>query len=84
LSTKQRVVIRNGIDIEAYRSTGNRLEILREYNIVGQFVALGLASQWTRMKGIEDFFKVMKNLDKKRLLYLLEVGLRGCREGILI
>jgi putative colanic acid biosynthesis glycosyltransferase len=76
LSRKRHVIIRNGIDISTFTPRGNRQDVIRKYNISGNYIILGVANKWTGRKGIDDFLKIMKYLDKETMVVLVGEGLK--------
>lgn len=62
-------VIHNGIDVEIF--TPMQTEIKDRYGINGKKVILGVASEWSSRKGIQDFAKLADVLDKNYQIVLI-------------
>lgn len=65
-------VIYNGIDLNIFHPTKTDFE--EKYNLQGKYVILGVASEWTDRKGLKDFIKLEKMLDRTKYRIVL-VGL---------
>lgn len=67
LKEHQIKVIQNGINLEVFKPSSNLYEIRRKYNILNEFIILGVANVWTVSKGLQDFIKLnsyIENTDK--------------------
>lgn len=54
-------VIRNDIDTTVFKPTYSNFR--KDYNLEGKKILLGVASEWTKRKGINDFIKLSKMLN---------------------
>jgi glycosyltransferase involved in cell wall biosynthesis len=62
-------VINNGIDLDVFKPT---LSDFREkYGLENRFIILGVASEWTRRKGLEYFIELSKILSDKEAIVLV-------------
>lgn len=68
------VHIDNGISPEVFKPLGNCAETKERYNVGGKFLVLGVASEWTERKGLNDFIKLSMVLPKDKYGIIL-VGL---------
>jgi glycosyltransferase involved in cell wall biosynthesis len=55
-------VIYNGIDLNVFTRLNNSQEIKRKYNLTGKKIILGVASIWSKRKGLSDFIELSKSL----------------------
>ena len=62
LKDSQMQVIHNGIDTNLFRPQVT--DIHQKYGMVGKKIVLGVASEWSRRKGLEDLLKLVKLLPK--------------------
>ena len=62
LGTFPTQVINNGVDTSEFKPR-KHIELSEKYNLTGKFVILGVASPWTRNKGLYDFIELRKHLD---------------------
>lgn len=53
--------IQNGIDLSVFRPTESN--IAEKYGLQGKRIVLGVASAWSKHKGLEDFFRLAQMLD---------------------
>lgn len=67
--------IHNGIDTSIFKPQNNGIEIREKYDINKKFMLLGVASPWTRKKGLNDFIQLSKLLKKDEIIVL--VGLNN-------
>lgn len=65
-------VIYNGIDLDVFHPTKKYLEELPRLN--NKYLILGVASEWSERKGLQDFLKLANILDKNKYQIVL-VGL---------
>lgn len=65
-------VIYNGIDLDVFHPTKIYLEELSRLN--NKYLILGVASEWSERKGLQDFLKLANILDKNKYQIVL-VGL---------
>lgn len=62
-------VIHNGIDLNTFQPTASKFR--ERYGLEGKTVILGVASEWTRRKGIQDFFRLSNMLDDSYRIVLI-------------
>lgn len=62
-------VINNGIDLNVFHET--KSEIKKKYGIANKSVILGVASQWSERKGLRDFIRLSRMLDKRYQIVLI-------------
>lgn len=56
--------IYNGIDLKVFKPCNDRMEVLTRYNIdCDKRIILGVASVWTKQKGLNDFYLLASKLD---------------------
>ena len=67
--------IHNGIDTSIFEPQNNESETRAKYGISKKFVILGVASPWTRKKGLNDFIQLSKLLNDDEIIVL--VGLKN-------
>jgi glycosyltransferase involved in cell wall biosynthesis len=58
-------VIHNGLDMSLYNP--HKSNLCEKYNVVNKRVILGVASEWTKRKGLEDFVILWQELLKSEL-----------------
>lgn len=63
-------VIRNGIDTEVFKPVQDS-GVREAYNIGGRNIILGVASIWSREKGLDDFVKLDSMLDRDKEVIVL-------------
>ncbi len=63
-------VINNGIDIDLFHPVKQKT-IREKYNIQDRFIILGVASDWSPRKGLNDFIKLSKELDSTYCIILI-------------
>ena len=56
-------VIHNGIDINLFKPQG--IDIQSKFGLEGKKIVLGVASEWTKRKGLNEFFKLAEILPKE-------------------
>lgn len=64
-------VIQNGIDINIFSPQINNQIIESKYKISEKFVILGVASTWSRRKGLEEFIKLDSFIDNNSKIILV-------------
>ena len=74
----------NAIDSNIYKPTFGNFRI--EHNLQGKFIILGVASTWSKHKGLSDFIRLSQELDNEYAIVL--IGLtksqaKGVREPII-
>ena len=62
--------IHNGIDINTFVPSSSD-NIIKQYNLKGKFVLLGVALPWTARKGLYDFIELRKILPEQYAIILL-------------
>lgn len=67
--------IHNGIDTSIFKPQNNGSETRAKYGINKKFMLLGVASPWTRRKGLNDFIELSKLLNDDEIIVL--VGLNN-------
>jgi len=65
--------IHNGIDLETFKPSNNRVSIRQKYSLGDKFLVLGVATTWDRRKGLKDFIELSRFL--KQDIALVLVGL---------
>lgn len=65
-------VIHNGINLEVFNIYGTE-EVKNKYQLDGKHILLGVASIWSREKGLDDFIELATMLDKDETLVLVGV-----------
>lgn len=53
--------IQNGVDLSVFRPTESK--VAEKYGLQGKKIVLGVASAWSRHKGLEDFFRLAQMLE---------------------
>ena len=72
-------VIHNGIDTETF-SPQQGSEILDQYSLRGKQVLLGVASIWSREKGLEDFIRMADMLHEDERIVLVGIDEKTARK----
>ena len=62
-------VIRNGIDLNAFKKSVSDLR--EKWGLQDKKVILGVASEWTDKKGLQDYFKLSKMLSEEHRVVLI-------------
>lgn len=62
-------VINNGIDLEVFKPV--KSEFRNKYGLKDKFIILGVASEWTKRKGLDDFIKLSKALNDSYKIILI-------------
>lgn len=70
--------IHNGIDTSVFKPQNNHLKTREKYNIGKRFMLLGVASPWTKKKGLSDFIKLSKLLLEDEIIVL--IGLNNAQQ----
>jgi len=77
--------IYNGVDTESFKPTTN--DIREKYQINDKFLILGVAANWSERKGLYDFIRLNRYIDKKdtaiMLVGLTKTQIRALPEGII-
>lgn len=71
-------VINNGIDLNVFRET--KSEIKKKYGIRDKRVILGVASQWSQRKGLRDFVRLSRMLDKRYQIVLIGLSKKQLKQ----
>lgn len=66
-----RQVIYNGVNLNIFHDQTNNEEIRRKYGIGDRFMILGVANPWSERKGLYDFHKLYKYLEKDMVIVLV-------------
>lgn len=77
-------VVHNTINTQFFRPTPGDLR--EKYHLQGKKVILGVASQWSRNKGLDDFIRLSAMLDDRFVIVLLglnETQIKSVPSGIL-
>lgn len=61
LKDKSIYVINNGIDLNVFKKTNS--DFRKKYNVENKRIILGVASTWSKRKGIDDFIKLANIID---------------------
>ena len=62
--------IHNGIDLKQFKPTHNA-SLMDKYKIIGDKIILGVASPWSKYKGLDDFYKLRQKLGKEYVIVLV-------------
>lgn len=62
-------VINNGINTDIFRHRDSKFK--NKYNILSKKIILGVASPWSKRKGLDDFIKLSKVLDNDFVIVLV-------------
>ena len=62
--------IYNGVDRSIFKPTTDK-EFRRKYGIENKFVMVGVASSWSRRKGIEDYCKLASEIDDDKCIIMI-------------
>lgn len=71
-------VINNGIDLNVFRETKSKIK--KKYGITDKSVILGVASQWSQRKGLRDFIRLSKMLDRRYQIVLIGLSKKQLKE----
>ena len=63
--------IHNGIDINVFKPSGNGEEIRRKHSLQNRFIIIGVASPWTKRKGLSEFVKLSEYLGEDEIILLV-------------
>ena len=64
-------IIHNGLDISVFKPQNNNWETREKLGIGGCLMLLGVASPWTRRKGLNDFIQLSKLLNEDEVIVLV-------------
>ena len=62
-------IIKNGIDLSIFKPVNSHFR--ETHNIQNKFMILGVASIWSKRKGLEYFLKLAKQLEKDEIIVLV-------------
>ena len=66
------VEIKNGIDLNIFKSnTSNKNTIREEFSIGNRYMILGVASRWGERKGFNDFLRLSQRIDSDSIIVLI-------------
>lgn len=65
-----RKVIYNGVDVELFKPSSSN-NIREKFSIESKFLIFGLATTWSRRKGLDDFIKLSENIDENAIIILV-------------
>lgn len=65
------IVINNGVDVGIFKPADATDYLREKYNLSGCFVVLGVASTWTKKKGLEDYLRLSQILPSNIKLVLI-------------
>lgn len=65
-------VIHNGINTEVFHVC-NSQEVIAKYGLEGKHILLGVASIWSKEKGLDDFMQMADLLDKDEMIVLVGI-----------
>lgn len=71
-------VINNGIDLSVFHEA--KSEIKKRYGIRDKSVILGVASQWSLRKGLKDFVRLSRMLDKRYQIVLIGLSKKQLKQ----
>lgn len=71
-------VINNGIDTNIFKPTES--DFREKYHLEDRKIILGVASDWTEKKGLNDFIELSKILDEKYKIVLVGLNKKQLRE----
>ncbi len=77
LSCHEISVINNGIDLSVFKPTESDLR--KKYELEDKFVVLGVASVWSRRKGMDDFVKLSKRVEDSIQIVLIGVNAKQAK-----
>ncbi|WP_299435377.1 glycosyltransferase [uncultured Maribacter sp.] len=70
LKNKNTKVILNGVDLEIFKPVLKN-NIREKNNLTGKFIILGVASVWSKNKGLNDFLELNKSLSENEKIVLI-------------
>ncbi|MBR1401278.1 MAG: glycosyltransferase [Prevotella sp.] len=62
-------VIHNGIDINTF--SPHEVDVHVRYGIVGKKIVLGVASEWSNRKGLDDFYRLAERLQRDEYVIMI-------------
>ena len=86
LKEKDIRIITNGVDTNIFRPRNSK--VLKKNGIISKKVILGVASSWSARKGVDDFFRLNRRIDKSNTVIVM-IGVKGdlvsrCKEAGII
>lgn len=79
-------IIHNGIDLEQFHPIESKEKIRNKFNLKNKILLLGVASNWEKRKGLEEFIKLRKLLSYDYQIILVGLSksqISGLPEGII-
>lgn len=73
------ITIPNGVDTDVFKPTPND-DIRKRYNLQNKFLIVGVASSWTKKKGLDDYCKLAELLNDSEQLLLVGVDEEQARQ----
>lgn len=70
LGSKEIRVIRNGINLNVFKPEASE-QVIAKYNLQGKKIILGVASTWSKRKGLNDFIQLANMLDNNHFQIVL-------------
>lgn len=66
-----RKVIYNGVDLNIFSPDVLNNNVRKKFDVGGKFLILGLATTWSKRKGLKDFIELSKHIDKDKIIILV-------------
>jgi len=67
-------MITNGVDTQVFVPQSNKFEVKTKYNIHGEFMILGVGTEWNENKGLYDYYELQKKLPENYSIVLVGVS----------
>ncbi len=67
-------MITNGVDTDVFVPQTTKFEVKTKYKILGEFMILGVGTEWNENKGLYDYFELRKRLPKTHSIVLVGVS----------
>lgn len=64
-------LIYNGVDINIFKPSTYAEDIYKKYHIEGKRIILGVANIWSHRKGLQDFIKLSRILNRDDIIFLV-------------
>ena len=77
LKEKECIVINNGIDISQFKPSNSHLREM--YGLKNKKIILGVASPWTKRKGLDDFLKLSEMISEGSVIVLIGLEDTQCK-----
>jgi glycosyltransferase involved in cell wall biosynthesis len=71
LSSVPTTVINNGVDTDVFHPLPDTRAVRERIGVKGKFMVLGVASPWSKRKGLSDFIELSKMLDHDEVIVLV-------------